>query len=763
MMQKDPEISIKYMTLEQKASICTGASKWTTVPFEDHGITSLNMSDGPHGLRHIADENAGVQQSEPATAFPTASLTAATWNRELINSMGRALGEECVAQGVDIILGPGVNMKRTPLCGRNFEYFSEDPYLAGEMGTAFIKGVQSQGVGTSLKHFAVNNQETQRLVVNARLSERALREIYLPAFEKAVKEAQPYTVMCSYNKVNGAYASENQHLLTDILKNEWGFEGLVVSDWGAVHDQVDALKAGLDLEMPGPDDTQVQRVVKAVRDGELSEARLDDAVRRILTVLAKARETKKEGQFNAEAHHQLAAEVAAEGMVLLKNSGLLPLKNQKKIAVIGRTAVETHYQGNGSSHINPTRLDAPLDALRSAAPQVAFTYAEGYSGDDDENADMISQAVELAKASEVALLFIGLPDHIESEGYDRSSLDLTLQQQALIEAVAAAQPNCIVILNNGAPVRLNPWIDSVPAVLEAYMMGQAGAQAIAGILFGHINPSGKLAETFPLNLEDTPAYLNFPGEAHDVWYGEGLYIGYRYYDKMQKRVQFPFGFGLSYTHFSYSNARVSTAEFNDQEGVNVSVDVTNTGSLAGKEVVQIYIRQRNPQISRPDKELKGFEKLALEPGETKTVTMHLDFRSFAYWHPMYKQWVADSDDFEILIGASSQDIRAVLPARLNSTQKLPCILNRESTIKEWEQDPYGGPFFRELKSMLLGAIDENALKDATLGVDYEVLMQNDPLESILRNLPGISIPDPIAMVDMLLEQVHSRAKADQAG
>jgi len=761
-MTMDPETIIRAMSLEQKASLCTGASKWTTVPFEELGVSSLNMADGPHGLRHIADETADVQQSEPATAFPTASLTAATWNRELIARMGQALGEECIAQGVDVILGPGVNMKRSPLCGRNFEYFSEDPYLAGEMGAAFIKGVQSLGVGTSLKHYAVNNQETQRLVMDAKLSERALREIYLPAFEKAVKQAKPYTVMCSYNKVNGAYASENQHLLTEILKNEWGFEGLVMSDWGAVHDQVAALKGGLDLEMPGPDDSQVQRVVKAVSSGELSEARLDDAVRRILRVLAKARETKKEGSFEAEGHHQLATEVAAEGMVLLKNSGLLPLKDQKKIAVIGRTAVEAHYQGNGSSHINPTKLDAPLEALRKVS-QADFMYAEGYPAEDRLHEGMIREAAELAKASDAALLFIGLPGYIESEGYDRSSLDLTEQQQDLIKAVAAAQPNCVVILNNGAPVRLNPWIDSVPAVLEAYMMGQAGAQAIAGILFGQINPSGKLAETFPLSLVDTPAYLNFPGEAHEVWYGEGLFIGYRYYDKMQKQVQFPFGFGLSYTQFGYSNPRVSTSEFTDQEGVDVSIDVTNLGHVAGKEVVQVYVRQLNPQVSRPEKELKGFAKLAMESGETKTLTVHLDFRSFAYWHPMYKQWVADQDEFEILIGSSSQDIEAVLPVKLKSTQKLPCILNRESTIKEWEQDPYGGPFFRELKGMLMGAIGENAIKDATLGVDYEVLMQNDPLENILRSLPGITIPDPIAMVDMLLEQVHTRAKDDQAG
>ncbi|MEA4811224.1 MAG: glycoside hydrolase family 3 C-terminal domain-containing protein [Anaerolineaceae bacterium] len=754
---------VQKLSLEQKARLCTGASKWATVAYEELGISSLLMSDGPHGLRRMEDEHADVQHSLPATCFPTAALTACTWDRELLAEMGHAMAEEAIAQGVDIILGPGVNIKRSPLCGRNFEYFSEDPYLAGELASALIQSIQSKGVGTSLKHYAVNNQETQRLMLDAQLSERALREIYLPAFEKAVKEAKPYSVMCSYNKINGSYASENEHLLTEILKGEWGFEGFVVSDWGAVHNQVAALKGGLDLEMPGPDDADVQRVVEAVKTGRLDEARLDDAVRRILGVLSLARQTPKKGCFSIEKHHQLAAKLASEGIVLLKNDGILPLAAQKKVAVIGRTALEPLYQGNGSSRVNPTQLDAPLDALKAVAPEVCFSYSEGYPADEGLAPDLIENAIAAARASEAALLFIGLPSYIEAEGYDRSSLHLTKQQIALIKAVAKAQPKTILILNNGAPIAMAEWLGSVSAVVEAYTMGQAGAQAVAAVLFGKVNPSGKLAESFPLNLEDTPSYLNFPGEAHQVCYGEGLYVGYRYNDTMRKEVLFPFGYGLSYTQFTYKSAHVSVQNFNDKDGVDVLIEVENSGNRAGKEVVQVYVRPLNSRLPRPDKELKGFAKLSLEPGESKTAKIHLDFRAFAYWHPLYKQWVTDSGKYEIIVGASSRDIKACLPVELHSTLKLPCILNRESSIREWEEDPYGGPFFRELKAMLMDSIGESALKDATMGIDYERMMQNDPLENILRNLPGMHIPDPIGMVNMLLEQVHARAKADQTG
>jgi len=464
---------ISQMTLAEKAALCTGATAWTTTPVERLGIPELLVSDGPHGLRRLEDLNALGAESLPATCFPTASCLASTWDPDLLRTMGNALAEEAIALNVGVILGPGVNMKRSPLGGRNFEYFSEDPYLAGEMATALIEGIQSKGVGTSLKHFAVNNQEFQRFSISAEVDERTLREIYLPAFETAVKRARPWTVMCSYNKINGTYGSENTYLLTDILKKEWGFEGFVVSDWGAVHDRVRSLAAGLDLEMPGPQDRRVAAVMTAVREGQLDEAVLDEAVRRILTVAFKAAQTPKGGTFDAAAHHALAHKVAGEGMVLLKNDGLLPLRDQQHIAVIGRAAAEAHFQGGGSSHINPTQVDVPFKELKARAPEVELTYAEGYPADDSFSQALIDQAVVLAQAADVTVLHIALPSYKESEGYDRKDLDLTAQQVALIQAVAEVQPKTVVVLNNGAPVAMSAWIDAVPAVLEAWMMGQA--------------------------------------------------------------------------------------------------------------------------------------------------------------------------------------------------------------------------------------------------------------------------------------------------
>src|SRR5512139_2346133 len=560
---KDIKSIISQMTLEEKAALCTGASPWTTTPVERLGVPELIMSDGPHGVRRVPDVNTMAIQSLPATCFPTASCTASTWDVNLIRKMGEALAEEAIALNVDVLLGPGVNMKRSPLGGRNFEYFSEDPYLAGEMAVNFINGVQSRGVGTSLKHYAANNQEFQRFSISAEVDERTLREIYLPAFEKAVKQAKPWTVMCSYNKVNGTFASEHRYLLTDILKNEWGFEGLVVSDWGAVRNRVAALRAGLDWEMPGPQDRRVKAVVEAVRSGELDEAVLDESVRRILRIVFMAKETPKNGTFDVDAHHTLAHKVASEGMVLLKNNGILPLKDQQHIAVIGRAAENAHFQGGGSSHINPTKVAVPFKELQAQAGDAELTYAEGYPADNSFRQDMIDKAVMLAQSADVALLYIALPTFKESEGYDRPDLDLTDQQIALIKAIAKVQPNTIVVLNNGAPVAMSAWIDDVAAILESWMMGQAGGAAIADVLFGKVNPCGKLAETFPLKLADTPAHLNWPGGAGEVHYGEGLFIGYRYYDAKQMPVLFPFGHGLSYTTFAFNNPKVSATKFKD--------------------------------------------------------------------------------------------------------------------------------------------------------------------------------------------------------
>ena len=759
---QNPQSILSQMTLEEKAALCTGASAWTTTPVERLGLPEMTVSDGPHGVRRVADVHSMAAESLPATCFPTASCLASTWDVALLRKMGAALAEECIALNVDVVLGPGANMKRSPLGGRNFEYFSEDPYLAGELAASMINGVQGKGVGTSLKHFAVNNQEFQRFSISAEVDERTLREIYLPAFEKAVKQARPWTVMCAYNKLNGAYCSEHHYLLTDILKNEWGFEGLVVSDWGAVHDRVASLKAGLDWEMPGPQDRRVKAVVDAVRSGELDEAVLDESVRRILNIVFKARQTPKNGTFDVEAHHQLAHKIAAEGMVLLKNNGLLPLKGQQHIAVIGRAAEHAHFQGGGSSHINPTRVAVPFKELQAQAGNVELTYAEGYPADDSFRQELIDQAVSLAQSAEAAILYIALPAFKESEGYDRPDLDLTAQQIALIQAVAKVQPNTVVVLNNGAPVAMSAWIDDVAAVLEAWMMGQAGGAAIADVLFGRVNPCGKLAETFPLKLTDTPAHLNWPGGAGKVHYGEGLFIGYRYYDVREASVLFPFGYGLSYTSFSYTNPKVSAKAFKDVDGLIVTVDVSNTGSLAGKEIVQVYVRDQKSALVRPKKELKGFAKVELQPGETKSVSIPLDFRAFAYYHPEYKQWITEDGEFDILIAASAADIRHTLSVTLESTLRLPCILDKESTIREWLADPRGravfGPLYAQIEARsrkIFGGGDERYGNEGAIGMDIMEMMNDMPLGSVLL-FQQSELPMPAEeIVDGMLRQVHS--------
>lgn len=750
---------IQSMTLEEKARMCVGDSTWTTLPVERLGIPHFVMADGPHGVRRVEDVHAVVQKSLPATCFPTASCLASTWDRELIHELGEAIADECIALDVDVVLGPGVNMKRSPLCGRNFEYFSEDPFLAGEMAVSMIRGIQGKGVGTSLKHFTANNQEFQRFTMSSEVDERTLREIYLPAFEKAVKKAEPWTVMCSYNRVNGTLASQNRYLLTDILREEWGFEGMVVSDWGAVRDRVAGLQAGLDLEMPGPHDRNVKRVVDAVQAGELDQEALDKSVRRILEIVFRAKQTAKNGSYDIDAHHALARRIAARGMVLLKNEGILPLRSPEKIAVIGAAARTPHFQGGGSSHINPTRVDVPLDELKALAGDAHVTFAQGYPPDDGVREDLIEDAVQKAKEAEVAVLFIALPSYKESEGYDRSDLDLTDQQERLIQAVSATQPNTVVVLNNGAPVAVGEWIDGAAAVLEAWMMGQAGGGAVADVLFGRINPGGRLAETFPVRLEDTPAYLNFPGERGRVRYGEGLYIGYRWYDARRIPVRFPFGYGLSYTTFEYSGAAVSAKTFRDTDGVVVTVDVTNTGGTAGSEVVQVYVSDREAGLSRPVKELKGFARVDLQPGETRTVSISLDFRAFAFYHPSYKQWITEDGEFDILVGASAADIRDTFTVTLESSMELPCLLNRESTLREWKEDPRGsrvfGLFYDRVSGEMLAELSSGEGESETLGLDFMDMMQDVPLTSVLQIIKGMLPAPPEELVDMMLNEVHS--------
>jgi beta-glucosidase len=685
-MERDLKQLIAQMTLEEKAGLCSGQDFWRLKGIERLGIPSIMVTDGPHGLRKQKEgaDHVGLFDSVPATCFPSAAGVACSWDRELIQSMGRALGEECQAEDVSVLLGPGVNIKRSPLCGRNFEYFSEDPYLSSQMASHHIQGVQSQGVGTSLKHFAANNQEHRRMTSDSIVDERTLREIYLASFEGAVTEAQPWTVMSSYNKVNGTFASENAVLLNDILREEWGFQGFVVSDWGAVNERVDGLAAGLELEMPSSNGEGDRKIVEAVTSGKLSEALLDQAVERVLRIVFKAADgSKANAAYDKSAHHQLARRIARESMVLLKNDEhMLPLRREGEIAVIGELAVKPRYQGGGSSHVNPTKLDDILEAFtESAGDNVQVVFAKGYELHvDDVDDDLTAEALRIAAKADRAVLFAGLPDRYESEGYDRSHLRLPANQIELIQAVAAVQPNLVIVLSNGAPIEM-PWISNAKAVLEAYLGGQALGGAIADLLFGDANPCGKLAETFPKRLQDTPAHLYYGGEKDTVEYREGIFVGYRYYDAIKLEPLFPFGHGLSYTTFSYSNLVVPIKELRDDEPLTVYVDVTNTGDRRGKEIVQLYVRELNPSVIRPDKELKGFAKVELEPGETKTAAFTLDKRSFAFYDAGLKDWRVETGAFELLIGKSCAEIGLVEQVKvISTTDPVHVAVTRNSTI-----------------------------------------------------------------------------------
>jgi len=812
---------LNQMTLEEKVSMLAGADAWHTVSIERLGIPALKVTDGPHGIRTMSDDD--PTQTLPATCFPTGVSMGATWNTELINRVGVALGEETRAKGCAILLGPCVNIHRSPLGGRNFESFSEDPYLSARLAVAYVNGVQSQNAGTSIKHFALNNSEFERFTISSEAGERAIREIYLPTFEAAVKEAQPWTVMCSYNKINGTYASENKYLLTDILKNEWGFEGFVVSDWGAVHSTVPVANAGLDLEMPGPARFFGEALVAAVNKGEVSQEVIDDKVRRILRVIVKSgafdeARTLSDKSSNTAEHQKLAREVAGEAIVLLKNkNSILPLKkeNIRSIAVIGPNADEARIEGGGSSRVNPYYAVTPLEGLKkqcggsvkisyepgcrnnrltplldseylipergeeghgltgeyfnnselSGKPvltrldkEFAFMWgaaggtAPGPNVDEDDFSvrwtgtfvapesgkygfglltdglgriyidnklvvekwtgelaaggyvsrgerveefnmdagksysikveyrkdpnrqfplrrirlgceiplpgDAMTRIADVAARSDVALVFVGTTEEYESEGFDRGDMELPGAQVELVETVAQANRNTIVVLNNGSPVSMGRWIDKVAGVVEAWFPGQECGNAIADVLFGEVNPSGKLPETFPKRIEDNPAYINYPGENGKVLYGEGIFVGYRYYDAKKIEPLFPFGYGLSYTTFEYSNLRISTPALRMGSKLNVTVDITNTGEKKGKEVVQMYVCDVEASLVRPARELKGFDKINLGPGETKTVSFALDKKDLSFYDPDLEQWVAEPGEFEVLVGSSSRDIRA---------------------------------------------------------------------------------------------------------
>ena len=692
-MNKKIKEILNSLTLEEKASLCSGVGLWQTRPLEEKGIPEIWMADGSNGVRIMKPVNqerkqdtsdflkvTDLTQNSPtitnqyeAVCYPSGASLASTWDTELIEEMGEALGDECRYFKVNLLLAPGINIKRSPLGGRGYEYYSEDPYLTGKVAESFIKGVQKTGTGTSIKHFAANNAETLRINMSSDVDERALREIYLAPFEIGVKNAKPWTVMSSYNKVNGVQMAENRELLTDILRDEWGFDGVVVSDWGGVKDRIKALEAGNDLDMP-ENQRSNQSVVDAVRRGILSEAVLDQSVERILELVFKAKEQERfTDDMDFESHRNLSRKVAEESVVLLKNEkGLLPITKEKykKVAVIGAFAREPRYQGGGCTLVNPVRISRPYEEMEKlAGKNIELTYAKGYELKDETSDELIHEAEEAAREADIAVIFGGLWVAYDREGFDRKHLEIDSSHIRLIEAVSRVQKRVVVVLSNGDAVVMSPWLDHVGAVVEQFLVGETVGEALARVLFGEVNPSGKLPVTFPKRLEDTSAYPYFPGECSHHVYGEGIFVGYRYFDKKKIEPLFPFGYGISYTTFQYSAIRADRSQMKDTDTVTVSVDVTNTGCVKGKEIVQIYVSDEKSRLKRPEKELKAFGKVELEPGETKTLTFTLGYRDFAYYDPEASDWVVEEGIFHIHAAANAGDIRQSIPVEVTEAKK----------------------------------------------------------------------------------------------
>lgn len=759
-MKRDVKAIVKQMTLEEKAGMCSGKDFWHLKSVERLGIPEVMVSDGPHGLRKQDKEadHLGANESIKAVCFPTACATACSFDRELLETLGETLGEECQAENLSVILGPAVNIKRSPLCGRNFEYFSEDPYLASQMAAAHIKGVQSKNVGTSIKHFAANNQEHRRMSCSSEIDERTFREIYLAAFETAVKESRPDTVMCSYNKINGTFASEDHRLLTEILRDEWGFEGYVMSDWGAVNDRVKGLEAGLDLEMPASGGHTDGEIVEAVRSGELKEEVLDTAVERILNIIFKFTDNRQPGNFDREEDHKLAGKIARESMVLLKNDGILPLKeNGQKIAFIGKFAEKPRFQGGGSSHINSFKVTGALEAVKKYAD---VSYAQGYDVKEDKADEaMLAEAVAAAENADIAVIFAGLPDAFESEGYDREHMRMPECQNRLIAEIVKVQPNTVVVLHNGSPVEM-PWADDVKGILESYLCGQAVGEAQVDLLFGRANPCGKLAETIPYKLSDNPSYLNFPGDGKTVEYREGVFVGYRYYDTKEMPVRYPFGYGLSYTTFAYSDLKLSAKEIKDTDRLTVSLKVKNTGDMAGREIVQLYVADKTGVVSRPVKELKNFAKVELEPGEEKTVIMELDKRSFAWYNTEISDWYAATGTYEILVGSSSRDIHLRDAVQIVSTTEIPVKIHMNTTVAELLAEPkakeiMGGLLKTMMENIGAGDDGESAASEAISPEMSLKMMENSPLRTF-RSFAGVSTREVQELIAKLQAAVDGK-------
>ena len=739
--------SVNDLTLEEKAALTSGTNPWSLGNVAAKGLPNYTITDGPHGLRKAQNtESMDVEENVPATCFPPAAGMACSWNPELVERVGEAMGEECIQEQVAIILGPGVNIKRNPLGGRCFEYWSEDPYLAGHTAVGIVKGVQSKGVGTSLKHFAANNQETDRLRISATISPRAMREIYLPAFEYIVKTAQPWTVMCSYNKINGVFSSQNRWLLTDVLRGEWGFKGIVMSDWGAVSDRVAALNAGLNLEMP-PSNTDSQ-IVAAAKDGRIPAAQLDEMAQGMIDLVAKARPAmSRDGyRYDVDAHSEVARQAAVESMVLLKNEdATLPVAKGAKIAVIGEFARTPRYQGAGSSLINPTKLTSFLDAIEERG--VAADFAPGFTLDDAaQDPALTEQAVTAAQQADVVLLFLGLPAAYESEGFDRTTLDIPAKQVEVLEAVAAANPNVAVVLSNGSVVSL-PWRGRAKAILETWLLGQAGGAALADVIFGDEAPSGKLAQTIIDDVNDDPSAMNWPGEEGHVDYGEGVFVGYRYHDTFRKQVTYPFGYGLSYATFDVHDATVAKTGPRTAE---VTVTVTNTSDVAGAETVQVYVAPPKAKVARPVHELKGFAKVSLEPGESKNVTIALDDRAFAYWSERFDDWHVEGGTYTVEVGVSSRDIISRLDVEIDDDGKI-MNLDEWSTFGEWLDDPIGAPIL------------QHVLADMEAEAGHPIIQSSALMTMFLRSMPlngmGVILGDNGRRLAANLVEAYRKATA----
>ncbi|MHA7189441.1 beta-glucosidase family protein [Arthrobacter sp. MDT2-16] len=713
---------------ERKAALVSGRNFWETEPIDELGTAAVVLADGTYGLRHQSGrhDHLAMFDSDPATCFPPGVAIGSSWDPEVAGLLGSAIGKEAIAQGVDIVLGPGINIKRSPLCGRNFEYYSEDPHITGSLGSAFTTALQAEGPGVSVKHFAANNQETNRQTISADVDERTLREIYLRAFEQVVTEAQPATLMSAYNKINGTFSSENRWLLTDVLRDEWGFTGAVISDWNAVTDRVAALKAGLDLEMPGGPASQDDAIRAALAAGHLHSADLDASVSRIAALAARVPEERPDVDYAA--HHRLAQRIAAECAVLLRNEqDVLPIPAGVNMAVIGAFAESPRYQGGGSAHVNAITVDQPLETIRAAAVEQELTvsYAPGYRLDGEVDSSLVREAIDVARWSDVAVVFAGLTEVTESEGFDRATLDLPSDQVALIRAVAAAAHRTVVVLANGGVVSLEGWHDDVDAILEGFLLGQGGGQAITDILLGKVNPSGRLAETIPLRLQDHPSMLNFPGEQGHVRYGEGVFVGYRYFTTFDHPVRYPFGHGLSYTTFDTAEPVIDVG---DDGSVTVQVQITNTGQRFGKHVVQVYVSTDAGPVHRPRRELRGFRKVSLEPGESTTVSIDLPRRAFTYWDIQHERWMVTPGDYRIAVAA---DAATVLHEKTISLagDRIITELTMTTAMSEWFDHPHVGE--RVMRALGLDSVEVSS--------EHLAMMASMTMQQFV-NISGISIP-----------------------